>query len=87
MNGEPFSEPSSKLSDADKEQIKLTAAYFNGIAIGLALVGRLTIPSSIALNATTPFERLLAAALSLSSLGVSPYIYINARRWLGRLDR
>jgi hypothetical protein len=75
-----------KPSEAEREQIKLTASYLNGIAIGLILVGGLTIPSSLALNANSNIQRGVAAVLSLCSLVVSPYIHRYARRRLRGLD-
>lgn len=75
-----------KPSEAEKEQIKLTASYLNGIAIGLILVGGLTIPSSLALNADSDIQRGVAAILSLCSLVASPYIHLHARRRLRGLD-
>ena len=73
-------------SDAGKEQIKLTATYMNGIAIGLALVGGLSIPASIALSATAGREQIIAACVSLFSFCLSPYIHMRAKQGLRRLD-
>jgi len=79
-------EPSPSLTEGQREQIKLRAAYMNGIAIGLILVGGLSLPTTIALNARSRSELLLAFALFLFSFLASPYIHIRAMKSLRRLD-
>lgn len=85
MSDEPTA--SLQLTDGEKEQIKLTASYLNGIAIGLTLVGGLSIPASIALNGTAGGQKLLAAGISLISFALSAYVHGYAKRSLRRLDR
>ncbi len=74
------------LSDGRKEQIKLTSAYFNGIAIGLLLVAGLSIPTTLITNAETSVERWAAGAISLFSISFSPYLHLRAKRTLKGLD-
>ena len=75
------------LSEGQREQMKLTATYLNGIAIGVALVGGLSIPTSVVLTATVPEVRAIAVAFGLFSIVLSPYIHVMARKTLRKLDR
>ena len=75
------------LSEGQRERIKLRATYLNGLSIGLVLVGGLSLPTTIAFNAQTPSELLIAASLFLFSFVASPYIHWIATKVLGGLDR
>jgi hypothetical protein len=75
------------LSEGQREQIKLRATYLNGLAIGLVLVGGISLPTTIAFNARSPAELLIAGSLFLFSFVVSPYIHWIATKVLGGLDR
>ncbi len=44
------SEATDRLTEAPREQIKLGAAYLNGIAIGLFVVGGVSLPGTILLG-------------------------------------
>jgi hypothetical protein len=77
----------SGRSEGQKEQIKLRATYLNGLAIGLVLVGGISLPTTIAFNARSPSELLIAGSLFLFSFVVSPYIHWIATKVLGGLDR
>lgn len=74
------------LSEGQRERIKLRATYMNGVAVGLILVGGLSLPTTIALNARSRSELLLAFALLLFSVVASPYIHLTATKGLRRLD-
>lgn len=76
----------SGLSEAQREQIKLRAAYMNGVAIGLVMVGGLSIPTAILLNADNVLEQVIAAVFALGSAALSPYLHLEATRILKRLD-
>ena len=80
-------ERGSGLSEGQREQVKLTAAYLNGLAIGIALVGGLSVPTSVVLTATIPEVRVLAVCIGLFSIFLGPYIHAVARKTLGKLDR
>lgn len=89
MSGEEgftLSPSGRRLSDSEKEQVKLTSSYLNGIAVGLVLVGGLSLPTTIVLNFRSWTDILLAMTLSLFSLGFSPYLHRVAKRFLRRLD-
>lgn len=73
-------------SEGQREQIKLTATYRNGLAIGVALVGGLSLPTMIALNARSSLEMFLSLTLCLFSFLASPYIHLTAKKSLRRLD-
>ena len=75
------------LSEGQREAIKLGAAYLNGIAIGIALVGGLSIPFSLVFSAPGTLPKIFAPILGLCSMLVSPYIHNVARRRLKELDR
>jgi hypothetical protein len=80
-------ERAAGLSEGQREQLKLTATYLNGIATGILLIGGLSIPTTIVLTATVPELRFLAIGIGLFSVCLSPYIHWVARRMLGKLDR
>ena len=77
----------SGLSEGQREKIKLRATYLNGLAIGLVLVGGISLPTTIAFNSRGPSELLIAGSLFLFSVGISPYIHWIATKVLGGLDR
>lgn len=75
------------LTDGQKEQIKLTSTYLNGVAIGIILIGGLSLPVTLSLAAVDSVVREFALPLSLSSVVGSPYVHYLARRNLRKLDR
>lgn len=75
------------LTDSEKEQIKLSATYLNGIAIGVVLVGGVSIPVSILQNAQGVVGAVTAIGFSLLCLGLSPYVHYLAKRKLKELDK
>lgn len=74
-------------TEGEREQIKLQAGYLNGIAIGLFLVGGLSIPTSILLNAAAGGSVAGAIVVSIFCFAASPTIHWAARRSLRELDR
>ena len=80
-------ERTAGLTEGQREQVKLRATYLNGLAIGLALVGGISLPTTISFNARNPSELLIAGSLFLFSFVVSPYIHWIATKVLGGLDR
>ena len=50
-------------TEAEREQIKLQAAYLNGIAIGLFLIGGLSIPATILLSSGSGWLAIGVAVL------------------------
>ncbi|MEX6504777.1 amino acid transporter protein [Jiella sp. M17.18] len=84
---EPEPEPAApaRKTEGEREQIKLQAAYVNGIAIGVFLVGGLSIPTSLIFN---PHAGSAAAAIVAGLCFVfSPALHWVARRFLRELDR
>ena len=79
--------PETALSEGQREAVKLGAAYLNGIAIGIALVGGLSIPVSLLFSAPGTLPKVFAPLLGLCSMPASPYIHGVARRRLKELDR
>ena len=76
--------PPRQKSEGEREQIKLTAAYLNGLAIGLFLIGGLSIPSTILLN----FGWIrIAVVVALFCFCVSFVLHKAAKRSLKELDR
>ncbi|MEN3791171.1 amino acid transporter [Fulvimarina sp. MAC3] len=71
-------------TEGEREQIKLQAAYFNGIAIGLFVVGGLTIPTSILLSGNG--ATIGAAIISILCFLASPALHFVAKRSLKELD-
>ncbi|WP_139798245.1 hypothetical protein [Fulvimarina manganoxydans] len=72
-------------TEAEREQIKLRATYLSGIAIGVFLVGGLSLPSSILISGKQNFW--IAFAIAIVCVGASPVIHWAARRSLKDLDR
>ena len=79
--------PATALSEGQRERIKLRATCLNGLAIGLVLVGGLSLPTTIAFNSRSPSELVIAGSLFLFSFVASPYIHWIATKVLGGLDR
>lgn len=75
------------LTDGQKEQIKLGATYLNGIAIGLFIVGGLSIPATILLDPPWRFSPLFVFGFSLFCICSSIALHLGARRSLRRLDQ
>lgn len=78
---------SSPKTEGEREQIKLGAAYLNGLAIGLALVGGLSVPTTILLNAADNTIVLAAFIVAAVCLSASPVLHLLARKLLKELDR
>lgn len=77
--------PRHGLSEGQREQIKLGAAYLNGIASSLIIVGGLAIPTSILLNGVG--HATVALMLALFCFIASPALHLLAKRSLKDLDR
>ncbi|MCQ0989982.1 amino acid transporter [Jiella marina] len=71
-------------TEAEREQIKLQAAYSNGIAIGLFLIGGLSIPSTILVNVG---QGWLAIAVAMLCFLASFALHKFAKRTLRELDK
>lgn len=80
-SGEPS--PRDK-TEGEREQIKLQAAYMNGIAIGVFIVGGFTIPTSIILSSG---ELVFAAIFAPLCFVLSFGLHKVAKRSLKELDR
>ncbi|MER0238247.1 hypothetical protein [Fulvimarina sp. MAC8] len=76
--------PAAK-TESEREQIKLQAAYLNGIAIGLMLIGGFSVPASIVMNNSSRIW--IALAVSVLCFCGSPIIHWAAKRSLKELDR
>lgn len=84
-HGEDDEAVSTSKTEGEREQIKLQAAYLNGIAIGLMLVGGFSVPASIVM---TDSSRIwVALAVSVLCFCGSPVIHWLAKRSLKELDR
>ena len=76
--------PGRDKTEGEREQIKLQATYLNGVAIGLFLIGGLSIPSTILLNSG---RVLLAIAVAFFCFFASFGLHKLAKRSLRELDR
>ena len=74
-----------RKTEAEREQIKLQAAYLNGIAIGLILVGGLSIPASLLVAGAV--QVWIAMAIAFLCFCISPALHLLAKRSLKELDR
>lgn len=74
-----------RLTEAQREQIKLGAAYLNGIASSLIIVGGLAIPTSILLNIAG--KTVIALMIGIFCFVASPALHQLAKRSLKGLDR
>lgn len=72
-------------TEGEREQIKLQAAYMNGIAIGLFLIGGLSIPTTILTNAAG--RGWLAILIACLCFVASFVLHKGAKRSLRELDR
>ncbi|WP_185985040.1 amino acid transporter [Aureimonas mangrovi] len=80
-------EERSPKTEAEREQTKLRATYLNGIAIGIFLVGGLSVPSSILLSPAAGGSIAIPLAIALFCFIVSPALHWTARISLKELDR
>ena len=71
-------------TEGEREQIKLQAAYLNGVAIGLFLIGGLSIPATILLSSGSG---LLAIGVAVLCHPASFVLHKVAKRSLRELDR
>lgn len=74
-------------TEGEREQIKLQATYLNGIAIGLFLVGGLSIPTTIFLSPESGGSFVAPLVIALLCFIASPALHWLARRSLKELDR
>lgn len=72
------------VTDAQKEKIKLRAAYVNGMANAFVVAGALTVPLAVATNSLPP---AFAAPFSFVCFGVSFRLHIIAQGVLDGLDQ
>ena len=84
VKGDESRRSPKEKTEGEREQIKLEAAYLNGIAVGLFLIGGLSIPSAILLNSGSGW---LATGVAALCFPVSFILHKGAKRSLRELDR